>query len=118
MAARWIIVTDDGEPLTVQPEQHPSYYAARLHADALRDEGKQAQIIRVGNFESPNRRGNQAMKARTSGDGRTGCEAVQYSDQMQCARCGLAYDVNDPDPPECRVAPKSNVDIDAKGNKP
>lgn len=32
-----------------------------------------------------------------------GCEAVQYSDQMQCARCGLAYDVNDPDPPECRL---------------
>jgi len=41
------------------------------------------------------------MKARTSGSGRTGCEAVQYSDEMQCARCGLAYDANDPDPPEC-----------------
>lgn len=42
------------------------------------------------------------MKARTSGAGRTGCEAVQYSDQMQCARCGLSYDVNDPDPPDCQ----------------
>lgn len=45
------------------------------------------------------------MKARTSGAGRTGCEAVQYSDQMQCARCGLSYDANDPDPPECRPDP-------------
>lgn len=29
------------------------------------------------------------------------CEARQYSDQMQCGRCGLAWDMNDPDPPEC-----------------
>lgn len=28
------------------------------------------------------------------------CRARQYSDQMQCV-CGLAWDVNDPDPPEC-----------------
>lgn len=44
------------------------------------------------------------MKARTSGSGRTGCEAVQYSDQMQCARCGLSWDTNDQDPPECAPA--------------
>ena len=30
------------------------------------------------------------------------CKAVQYSDQMQCAPCGLAWDMNDPEPPECR----------------
>lgn len=29
------------------------------------------------------------------------CEARQYSDQMQCGPCGLAWDVNDPDPPIC-----------------
>ena len=29
------------------------------------------------------------------------CEAVQVSDQMCCGRCGLAWDVNDPEPPEC-----------------
>ena len=29
------------------------------------------------------------------------CHARQHSDQMLCA-CGLAWDVNDPDPPECR----------------
>lgn len=28
-------------------------------------------------------------------------DAIQYSDQMQCAKCGKAWDVNDPDPPEC-----------------
>ena len=37
------------------------------------------------------------MKAKANGP----CEARRYSDQMQCSRCGLAYDVNDPDPPEC-----------------
>lgn len=30
--------------------------------------------------------------------------ARQYSDQMQCAACGKAWDVNDPDPPPCVVA--------------
>lgn len=30
------------------------------------------------------------------------CQARQYSDQMLCPRCGLAWDVNDPDPPSCR----------------
>ena len=28
------------------------------------------------------------------------CRAKQYSDQMLC-RCGLGWDMNDPDPPEC-----------------
>lgn len=30
------------------------------------------------------------------------CEARQYSDQMQCGRCGYAWDINDPDPPQCK----------------
>ena len=30
------------------------------------------------------------------------CQARQHSDQMLCGACGLAWDVNDPDPPECR----------------
>jgi len=29
------------------------------------------------------------------------CEAYQVSDQMNCARCGFVWDVNDPDPPKC-----------------
>lgn len=29
------------------------------------------------------------------------CEARQYSDQMSCHRCGLVWDMNDPEPPEC-----------------
>lgn len=29
------------------------------------------------------------------------CKARQYSDEMQCGRCGLCWDVNDPDPPKC-----------------
>lgn len=30
------------------------------------------------------------------------CRARQYNDQMACHHCGLAWDVNDPDPPACR----------------
>ena len=32
---------------------------------------------------------------------RPGCSARQHSDQMCCGRCGLAWDMNDPDPPAC-----------------
>lgn len=38
------------------------------------------------------------------------CQARQYSDQMMCPRCGLQWDVNDPDPPECKKdQPKPRV---------
>ena len=33
---------------------------------------------------------------------RFGCEARQYSDQMNCHLCGLVWDMNDPAPPECK----------------
>lgn len=36
------------------------------------------------------------------------CKARQHSDQMQCGRCGLAWDVNDPESPACR--PVARVD--------
>lgn len=29
------------------------------------------------------------------------CAAIQHSDQMQCGRCGLAWDVNDSERPAC-----------------
>jgi hypothetical protein len=32
------------------------------------------------------------------------CAAVQHSDQMVCDRCKAAWDVNDPEPPECLPA--------------
>lgn len=31
------------------------------------------------------------------------CKAIQYSDEMHCAPCGLRWDTNDPDPPPCRL---------------
>lgn len=31
----------------------------------------------------------------------TKCQARQYGDQMQCGRCGLSWDTNDPERPEC-----------------
>jgi len=30
------------------------------------------------------------------------CKAVQYSDQYVCNECGFIWDMNDPDPPECK----------------
>ena len=33
---------------------------------------------------------------------RHACQARQYSDQMMCAPCGLTWDTNDPEPPDCR----------------
>ena len=33
---------------------------------------------------------------------RHNCQARQYGDQMICAPCGLTWDTNDPEPPECR----------------
>jgi hypothetical protein len=29
------------------------------------------------------------------------CVAYQVSDQMTCPRCGLTWDKNDPNPPDC-----------------
>lgn len=30
------------------------------------------------------------------------CHAIQQSDEMFCAPCGLRWDVNDPEPPACQ----------------
>lgn len=30
------------------------------------------------------------------------CQARQMSDQMQCNACGLVWDMNDLDPPQCK----------------
>jgi hypothetical protein len=32
------------------------------------------------------------------------CEARQYGDEMKCGRCGLSWDVNDADRPNCSRA--------------
>lgn len=37
----------------------------------------------------------------------TTCKARQYNDQMLCGRCGLQWDVGDPEPPACRADPVS-----------
>lgn len=29
------------------------------------------------------------------------CQAMQCNDQMICGKCGLQWDVNDPEPPGC-----------------
>lgn len=33
----------------------------------------------------------------------TTCRAIQQSDEMHCAMCGLRWDVNDSEPPKCRM---------------
>lgn len=40
---------------------------------------------------------------------RKACYAHQYSDQMHCHKCGLVWDMDDPDPPQCIVTVKRRV---------
>lgn len=44
------------------------------------------------------------------------CQAIQVSDQMSCNACGLVWDVNDPEPPECKNT-KVNIKIIAAMNE-
>lgn len=30
------------------------------------------------------------------------CYARRINDQMQCGKCGLAWDIDDPEPPQCK----------------
>lgn len=40
------------------------------------------------------------------------CEARQYGDEMVCNRCKYAWDVNDPEPPECStIEPPSRAEV-------
>lgn len=34
------------------------------------------------------------------------CKSRQYSDQMVCHDCRLVWDMNDPDPPPCKLEVK------------
>ena len=39
------------------------------------------------------------------------CQAVTYADgSKRCERCDLLWDMNDPDPPECRTAHDIAID--------
>jgi len=40
------------------------------------------------------------------------CKARQHSDQMACS-CGLAWDMNDPDPPQCRQGVVARQELSA-----
>ena len=30
-------------------------------------------------------------------------EAIRYGDEYQCAKCGKAWDIKDPEPPPCKT---------------
>ena len=36
---------------------------------------------------------------------RPNCKAYERGDQWFCDRCGVTWDLNDDDPPECRIDP-------------
>ena len=46
------------------------------------------------------------------------CLARQYGDQMICAACGLNWDTNDPEPPECRKVDKRTKKAKARKGLP
>lgn len=37
------------------------------------------------------------------------CKARQQSDEIACAKCGLRWEANDPDPPKCNVQRSARV---------
>ena len=52
------------------------------------------------------------------------CMARRYGDQMICGPCGLTWDVNDPEPPECHKVDrrlkivKDTAKLDVKPRRP
>lgn len=42
------------------------------------------------------------------------CKAIRQGDQMQCASCGLAWDVGDVDRPACRHSAGVSFDTTAR----
>lgn len=42
------------------------------------------------------------------------CKAIRQGDQMQCASCGLAWDVGDVDRPACRPVAGSEFNLSAR----
>lgn len=43
------------------------------------------------------------------------CEASQFSDKMKCQRCGLYWEVNDPDRPQCLTDSEVSHHDDPRG---
>ena len=44
---------------------------------------------------------------------RHNCQARQYGDQFICAPCGLTWDTNDPEPPDCRKVDQRSKTVKA-----
>lgn len=44
---------------------------------------------------------------------RPGCLARQYGDQFICAPCGLTWDTNDTEPPDCRKVDRRSKTVKA-----
>ena len=44
---------------------------------------------------------------------RPGCLARQYGDQIICAACGLTWDTNDTEPPDCRKVDRRSKAVKA-----
>jgi len=46
---------------------------------------------------------------------RYGCEAMQEGDQLKCRRCGLYWQMNDHNPPECRTNQEIQYERNRRG---
>lgn len=46
------------------------------------------------------------------------CKAMRMSDQMVCRACNLVWDVNDPEPPECKAEQEAGTVAVIVGNRP
>ena len=48
-------------------------------------------------------------------ESRPGCKAYQMSDQKCCDRCGLVWDMNDPEPPTCLTEQEAQDRVNRRG---
>lgn len=69
-------------------------YDEALESAGVRNLGTRIQAMRAALV---------AARPKSCKRGTVTCGAVQQSDEMSCAACGLRWDVNDPDPPGCRA---------------
>jgi hypothetical protein len=84
----------------------------RLAVDRQARAAAAAQGLMLASLTSPP---PVAIEALSKGGIVTRCHAQQHGDEMQCGRCGLTWDTNDPEPPTCspverRVTVRREVD--------
>lgn len=105
---RLIAVPDDMRTVTVviAPPEQTTPRSVFIHAEyrigtLQDDDGTQYYVGTMSGDVHPLKK-LLAFYAAGGRPKKPGCQAVQHSDQMVCRKCELAWDMNDPNRPDCR----------------